>query len=263
MDSAIPPHYRTHLHTTNQRQGARRDRRPAVPSRTTRSTVSALKGTTLSLEHSISFFRQYLRTPELVGAFVPSSRSLAAAVCTAYRRHNGPARVLEVGAGTGAITRYLGRILGRNDFLDICEISDELADILERDVLSGSDFAAPLQERRVRLLRMPVQRIQAEGQYDFVISGLPLTAFTVEMVNEILDVLRRALKPEGVLSYYEYVGVRRASEVLFLGQKRVRYRQVSRCLTDNIRRHQFDKQTVLRNIPPAHARHLRFGATLV
>lgn len=193
---------------------------------------------------------------------MPSSRSLAAAICTPYRRHTGPARVLEVGAGTGAITRYLGRILGRNDFLDICEISNELADILERDVLSGSDFVVPLRERRVRLLRMPVQRVEADGQYDFVISGLPLTAFTVDMVEEIMDVIRRCLKPEGVLSYYEYVGVRRASEVLFLGEKRIRYRQVSRCLTDNIRRHQFDKQTVLRNLPPAHARHLRFGATV-
>lgn len=212
----------------------------------------------MSLEHRLRFLGQYMRHPQVVGAVAPSSQSLAAAICTPYRRHRGPAHILEVGAGTGAITRYLGRVLGSQDRLDICEIKKEFADILEREVLAGPDFRGPVQKGRVRLLRMPVQQISCEEQYDYVISGLPLTVFSLQDVQEILSVIRRCLKPGGVFSYYEYVGMRRASQVLSLGKARDRYRSVSNFLREHIRLHQYDCQTVFRNLPPAHARHLRF-----
>jgi len=80
------------------------------------------------------------------------------------------------------------------------------------------------------------------------------------LVEEVFAVIRRAIKPGGVLSYFEYVGLRRLSVALSLGTKRSRIRKVSDYLSDNIRTHQFDRRTVIRNLPPAHARHLRFEA---
>jgi phosphatidylethanolamine/phosphatidyl-N-methylethanolamine N-methyltransferase len=185
---------------------------------------------------------------------------MAMALCEPLRRADGPSRVLEVGAGTGPITRYLGTILGPGDELDICEIQPEFARILERDVLTNHDFAPLVAAGRVRLFQSPVQDLPYEDRYDFVISGLPLTAFELPLVEEVFTVIRRAIKPGGVLSYFEYVGLRRLSAALSLGPKRLRIRQVSDYLTDNIRSHQFDRRTVLRNLPPAHARHLRFEA---
>lgn len=217
----------------------------------------------MSLEHRLRFLQQYFRHPHVVGAVAPSSVSLAAAVCRPYRHHQGRARVLEVGAGTGAITRYIGKVLRPGDELDICEIKPEFADILERDVLGLADFAAARAEGRVRLLCMSAQEIPGDEIYDFIISGLPLTAFPLKDVQEILGVIRRCLKPGGVFSYYEYVGVRRATEVLAFGKARDRFRSVSDFLDENIRRHQIGKQTVLRNLPPAHARHLRFSPAVV
>ena len=217
----------------------------------------------MSLETRLRFLKQYIRHPARVGAVAPSSRTLAAAVCGPLRRHAGPAHILEVGAGTGAITKYLGTILGPEDRLDINEISHEFADILERDVLSSREFAPALREGRVRVLRMPVQQIPADQKYDFVISGLPLTAFSLKDVQDVISVIQRVLKPGGVFSYYEYIGARKASIVFSPSEKRDHRRQVSGFLTENIRRHQYDKQVVLRNIPPAHARHLRFASAAV
>ncbi|MFQ5413658.1 MAG: methyltransferase [Phycisphaerae bacterium] len=168
--------------------------------------------------------------------------------------------MLEVGAGTGAVTRYLGGILGPRDTLDVCEIEPTFADILERDVLADRAFAPGVVSGRVRLLRRPVQAIGVVDHYDFVISGLPLTAFTLDTVAEILGVIRGCLRPGGVLSYFEYVGLRRVSRALSLGRHRARVRGVSAYLSDHIRRYEFDRQTVLTNLPPAYARHFRYAA---
>lgn len=213
----------------------------------------------MALDQRLKFLAGYLRDPGAVGAVAPSSRALARALCRPFRRFARPARVLEVGAGTGAITRYLGTLLGRNDELDICEMHPEFADILERDVLGHADFAPGVAGGCIRLFRSPVQDLDCENRYDFVISGLPLTAFELREVEDVFRVIRRSLKPGGVLSYFEYVGLRSTSRWLAIGRQRDRIRSVSAYLSQHIRDHQFDIETVLGNLPPAHARHLRFN----
>jgi len=189
----------------------------------------------------------------------PSSRSLALALCEPYRAHSGPANVLEIGAGTGAITRHLGRLLRPKDTLDICEIRRDFVDVIERDVLSYPSFIPAVESGRVRLLCQPVQEISVEQGYDFVISALPFTAFHLKDVEAIFDVIAACLKPNGVFSYFEYVGFRRTTRALLWGRERARIRSVSAFLNQRIRTHQFAHRTVFQNVPPAHARHLRFS----
>lgn len=210
------------------------------------------------LDQRWHFLREYFREPNVVGALAPSSRALAAALCEPYRRYQQPATVLEVGAGTGAITRYLGTILGEEDELDICEMQPDFTNILRRDVLSSADLAPAVSQGRVRLLEAPVQELTHENRYDFIISCLPLTTFDLCEVQEVFAVLRRCLKPSGVLSYFEYMGVRRTSSAFAIGKRRKRIRSVSSFLNRNIHAHQFKRRSVFQNIPPAHARYLRF-----
>lgn len=210
------------------------------------------------LNHQWRFLKRYLGKPEVVGAVAPSSSALAAALCEPYRRHARPARVLEVGAGTGPVTRHLGRLLKPTDELDICEVEPEFLDILEHEVLTSREFTPAVEAGRVKLLRMPVQEITHVDHYDFVISGLPLTAFKLRDVRDVFRVIERCLKPGGILSYFEYVGLRRLSRTLMLGEQRRRIRLVSAYLNRHIRAHQVDRQTVLPNAPPAYARHLCF-----
>jgi phospholipid N-methyltransferase len=216
------------------------------------------QGIRLEIGQRWRFLSRYFRSPNTVGAIAPSSRALAVAVCGPFRNAKRPASVLEIGAGTGAVTRYLGTLLGPADRLDICEISQDFADILERDLLSGSLFADAVAEGRVRLLRQAVQKLPPSNRYDFIISGLPLTSFELRDVEEVFAVIRRSLNPGGVFSYFEYVALRRTSRALALGKRRRRIRDVSRFLAKNIRQHQFAHQMIMPNFPPAHVRHLRF-----
>lgn len=212
----------------------------------------------MGVAHTWHFLWRYLQNPRSVGGIAPSSRALAAALSEPFRRADGAVKVLEVGAGTGAITRYLGFHLKPGDQLDVCEADPKFVEILERDVLARPPLSAAVAKGQVRLLRDPVQQLDERGAYDFVIACLPFTAFMPEDVEEVFTVVRGALRPGGVLSYFEYAACRRLSRVFSVGKNRRRIREVSTFLNQNIRQYQLARRTVFQNFPPAHARHLRF-----
>jgi len=215
-------------------------------------------GLRVELGHRWRFLSRYLRDPNTVGAIAPSSRALAETLSEPYRNADGPASVLEVGAGTGPVTRYLGTIIREGDTLDVCEINHDFADLLERDVLTNVHFTPLVAQGRVKLLRLPVQELPNDKQYDFVISGLPLTVFELRDVLDVFEVIRRCLKPGGVFSYFEYLGMRRTSRTFAIGKRRARIRAVSAYLTDALQQHRIITKTVLLNFPPASVHHLRF-----
>ncbi len=216
------------------------------------------KGPDVEQNGHIAFLKGYLQRPHRVGAIAASSQALAAAICEPFRRHPHPARVLEVGAGTGAITRYIGTILGELDELDICEIEPKFVDFLHATVLTRAELSAAVDTGRVRVLCAPVQKLSHDKRYDFIVCGLPFTCFELGDVQEAFAVMQRMLKPGGVMSYYEYVGFRKTSRLFSIGRRRRRVKVVSAFLRRTIRKYQFDRRTVFQNFPPAHARHLRF-----
>lgn len=212
----------------------------------------------MSLGRSLTFLRRAIAAPTTTGAVAPSSQRLARVLAAPFVNRTHPARVLEVGAGTGAFTRYIGKHLGPEDEFDICEIQPELADLIERDVLSTGPLAKGRAEGRVRLIRDRVETIDAPGQYDFIICGLPFTAFAPRDVHRILKLLERNLKPGGVFSYFEYRAMRRLACTFLRGDGGKRARRVSRMMDRRIARHEVGRDMVWRNLPPAYGRHWVF-----
>lgn len=207
-----------------------------------------------------AFVRRFLVEPNVVGALWPSSRYLARALMEPFKQRCGPASVLEVGAGTGAVTRHLGRELGPADRLDVCEILPDLADHLDA-LLSRSPFEAARREGRVSLFRGPMQALDRSRRYDYVISGLPFTALEPSEVLSALEVIRAVLKPGGVFAYFEYVALRRLRVLGSVGRARRKVASVSAILDDHIRRFEVGRKTVFANMPPAHTRYWRFEAS--
>ncbi len=83
-------------------------------------------------------------------------------------------------------------------------------------------------------------------------------AVELEVRCDVFSAFQRYLKKNGVLSYFEYVAMRRTSRALSMGKSRRRIRSVSRFLNERIKHHQFARQTVFRNFPPAYARYMQF-----
>src|SRR5690348_11215160 len=105
------------------------------------------------MEHIARFLHNWMRTPVSIGAVLPSSRLLAR-LMTADLRPG--ARVMELGAGTGSVTRAILDSGVRPEDLYLVERNEEFAAILRRrfprspvlhtDVCSLTDYAPALPE---------------------------------------------------------------------------------------------------------------------
>jgi phospholipid N-methyltransferase len=203
------------------------------------------------------FYQQFRRQYHNTGSILPSSGALARALTSPLCRRHGPAQVLEVGPGTGAVTGAILRELRPGDRLDIVEINADFVALLRRRFDEEPLWRA--RREQTRLIHAPLQEVEGEGRYDYVISGLPLNNFPVPLVREIFAAYRRLLRPGGVLSYFEYLLIRSLKMLLLRGDERARLRALSRLLEGEIAAHQIREQWVFPNVPPAVARHFRFA----
>src|SRR5271168_2869991 len=123
------------------------------------------------------FYQEFRRAYRNTGSILPSSRGLGRALVSSLRRRQGPARILEVGPGTGAVTAEILRQLRPGDRFDIVEINGEFVAFLQER------FAEELRRHadQCRIIHAPLQEAPGEHEYDFMISGLPLNNFSLAL----------------------------------------------------------------------------------
>jgi phospholipid N-methyltransferase len=202
------------------------------------------------------FIRESRRHFRDTGALLPSSRFLAQALVAELHRRRAPARILEVGPGTGAVTSSILRQLLPGDHLDLVELNSHFVSVLEGRFQKEWNFWR--HREQVRLIHSPLENLPTQEKYDFIISGLPLNNFPVDQVRTIYQSFSHLLKPGGTLSYFEYEFVRQLKHPFSNRQERRRLYRVGRIVGDYIDAYQIRKQRVLMNVPPAIVRHLRF-----
>jgi phospholipid N-methyltransferase len=137
-------------------------------------------------------------------------------------------RVMELGGGTGALTR---EILATNlppDHLEVVEIDGDLARNLRR-AMPG-----------VQILETPAQSVADQaagglGGYQCVISGLPLLAMSKALQYDILAEAFRLLRPGGTFVQFTY------------SPRPPVARAVARALGLSVEK----VGTIVRNVPPA------------
>ena len=108
-------------------------------------------------------------------------------------------------------------------------------------------------------MHCPLQQVPGNEAYDFMISGLPLNNFSPELVEDIYQSYERLLKPAGTLTSFEYVWVRQMKMPFVSAAERSRLTKLTQYLEEKIHRYQIGAEIVFLNVPPAVARHLRFG----
>lgn len=202
------------------------------------------------------FFREFRRHFQTTGAILPSSRFLARALARPLRGPRPPARILEVGPGTGSVTCEIARRMHPEDRLDAVEINARFVELLEARLQKDRVFRA--RRDQVEVIHAAVQDLVGDAVYDFIISGLPLNNFPVALVREIFSTYDRLLKPGGMLSYYEYTWVRQLKTPFVDRRERRRLFRVGRVMRGYIRDYQVRRERIFINVPPATVRHLRF-----
>jgi phospholipid N-methyltransferase len=145
----------------------------------------------------LRFARSFLREPRRVGAVLPTSRRTAEVMLVMAPKLGRARHVVELGAGTGPITReVLPRLAPDARFL-VYELDTDLAAGL------STEFADP----RVQVIADSAAKLEehlAGERADVMFSALPFTSLPPELRSELLDVIRRVLADDGVLVVLQY-----------------------------------------------------------
>jgi phospholipid N-methyltransferase len=145
------------------------------------------------------FFRQWLRAPLTTASVVPSSPRLGKAMAMALPAEAG--RIVELGAGTGAITRELLRFGVRPECLLVIELNPELHDELQRGFPRSTVVCGDARELPQILA---AAEGFGEGGVDAVVSSLGFLSMPPSLVEEILQSVFACLPNRGVLVQFTY-----------------------------------------------------------
>ncbi len=129
---------------------------------------------------------------------------LAAALARPLRaRGPRPAAVLQVGAGTGAVTRALARHLDPAHRLDVVEAKSCHARRLRRSIREHPWSARTAD--RVHVHHGRIQDTTLGRRYDLILSGLPMAELPPATARGIVRRYRELLAPGGEIAHYGHL----------------------------------------------------------
>jgi len=143
------------------------------------------------------FFRRALAHPLQLGTPIPSSPALGRLIA-AHLNGRKDGLTVELGGGTGVITRQLLAAGVPADRLLVLEIDPEMADYLratlpEANVMTGD-------ARRLATLLPLAWR----GQVDTIVSGIPMAVLSAAYQRELVDAMFSVLASEGRYLQYTF-----------------------------------------------------------
>ena len=145
------------------------------------------------------FFREALRKPFQIGAFGPSSPKLAAAMAKWLPEYYSD-WVLELGPGTGAITRSLLKRGLHPTKLITVEISQTLTHYLAKKY----PHSIVLQGDALQLVPLINRTVPQAKTFEYIFSSLPLCNFPLRATETITQNICKLLKPNGLFVQYSY-----------------------------------------------------------
>jgi phospholipid N-methyltransferase len=184
-------------------------------------------------EH-LMFLGKFLRNPRNVGSVVPSSQALAREMARAVPV-SPDAVVVELGPGTGALTRQVVKVLAPGQRFLAIDIDPEFCENLRKrwpridcECGSAADMPKMIEARRW-------------SGVHHVLSGLPFASLPAAISRAILQAVAQSLVPGGTFTTFQYVhAYATPPAVKFRKQMADRFGPM------------VGRQLVVRNVPPAY-----------
>ena len=146
------------------------------------------------MKTKFAFLRQFIRNPRTIGSIVPSSPLLGKAMAS-FLPEGDDKLILELGPGTGPITRELFKSGVTMDQLVCLEQSEKLVNHMRArfpgiNIIHGDacELETLLENRKV----------------DAIVSCLPLKSIPKPIVAKIIQQMEVCLKDDGVLIQFTY-----------------------------------------------------------
>jgi phospholipid N-methyltransferase len=148
-------------------------------------------------EHA-HFLSAFVRDPFKTGSVAPSSRWLAERMVDGLGLASAR-MVVELGPGTGAITRAIVRELASDTLFLAVEYNPAFAERLTREFAR----ATVVNDSAERLPELLAEHGRAAA--DCILSSLPFAAFPEHVQRRLLDAAVRSLRPGGRFVTYAYI----------------------------------------------------------
>jgi len=203
----------------------------------------------MTLRNQLLFLQQFKDNFIHVGAVLPSSPALGQAGAAYLALKQGPVRVLEAGSGTGSFTKEIIPLLEPGDTLDMVELNSQLTDYLHHRFKQESAFQAR-EGVELNLFNADLTQFPIQTTYDYIIFSLPLTNFPPTLVETILSLMIKYLKPGGIFSYVKYIFI---GQVKYYGSGstvKTKMAETQRIIHTFAQQYQIDRRVVMANVPP-------------
>ena len=162
-------------------------------------------------EH-LSILKSLVENFQATGSICPSSSFLASSLAKNISKprtqsktsaDNG-IKILEVGAGTGPVTKIILEEMAGTDRLTICEINKDLLAVLKANLTDTANYQKHIE--RIEIIEAPVQDLQQENHFDVIVCSLPFLNFPLSLTEEIFQKFNAVAKPGCNISYFSYLG---------------------------------------------------------
>jgi len=199
-----------------------------------------------------TFFKHVLTNTKEVGALLPCTKYVGTEITKHIRKYNGKKiRILEVGSGTGILTRYIvENAKVKNDYhIDLVELNTDFCTVLHERF--GNDT-------NVHIHAINILDWHVDEPYDIIISTLPFNIFSEGFIKNIFDKYQNMLTKNGHMSYVELGFFRHIGPLFMTGErKQEQLRKIN--LVHGIRDKYLDETVLIkRNIPHIYVHHLQF-----
>ncbi len=162
-------------------------------------------------DRPLQFFRGFLKNPKEVGSVIPSSRFLTRRVLQCGDAA-GARVIVELGPGTGVLTRDILGLMPEDGKLIAVELLPEFVELLGR---SYPDPRLTLYNGSSADLEKALAEA-GERQADLVVSGIPFSTMERGEGLLTLEAAKRVLAPGGRFVAYQFrSAVRRMAEPVF------------------------------------------------
>lgn len=146
-----------------------------------------------------SLFEHFLKKGNKIGSITPSSKFLVRKMLDPID-FSRDLTIIELGVGTGNITKSILEEMSRGSKLLAFEINTELCD----------QFRAEVQDERLLLINDSAEHLArylheaGHEKADYIICSLPLAIIEKAIEERIMDAAVDVLRPEGAFIYFQY-----------------------------------------------------------
>ena len=129
---------------------------------------------------------------------------------------------------------------------------------LQAKLPENSDYLR--HQKRIEFFECPVQDMPENKVYDVMVCALPFLNFDIQTLDDIFSKLLLLSHSGTIMTYFEFIGLRKLSKVLHIGKEKQRIKEVEAYLYGRCAPRKIAQRTIWLNLLPINIYTLNMAA---